>query len=79
MIMITAIQTTNIDFWSWRLNMLEYKLYENRSGFSNTHRKNKEIVSEEHAALKSQIEAMSYKIVSLISELKNAGVPYIAE
>jgi hypothetical protein len=64
---------------SERLNMLEYKLYENRSGVSNTHRRNKEIVEEEHSALKTQIEAMRSKIDVLISELKKAGVPYIAE
>jgi hypothetical protein len=64
---------------SERLNMLEYKLYENRSGVSNTHRRNKEIVAEEHTALKTQIEAMRSKIDVLISELKKAGVPYIAE
>jgi uncharacterized coiled-coil protein SlyX len=64
---------------SERLNMLEYKLYENRSGVSNTHRRNKEIVAEEHSALKTQIDSMKSKIDALISELKKAGVPYIAE
>jgi hypothetical protein len=59
--------------------MLEYKLYENRSGVSNTHRRNKEIVAEEHAALKTQIDSMKSRIDLLIIELKNAGVPYIAE
>jgi hypothetical protein len=59
--------------------MLEYKLYENRSGVSNTHRRNKEIVSEEHTVLKTQVDEMKVKIDSLLSELKKAGVPYIAE
>ena len=62
-----------------RLSMLEYKLYENRSGVSNTHKRNKEIVSEEHELLKKKVEGILIRIAAIKNTLKQAGVPYISE
>ena len=62
-----------------RLSMLEYKLYENRSGVSNTHKRNKEIVSEEHELLKNKVEGILIRIATIKNTLKQAGVPYISE
>ena len=62
-----------------RLSMLEYKLYENRSGVSNTHKRNKEIVTEEHDQLKKRVEGILSRIATVKSALQQAGVPYISE
>jgi photosystem II stability/assembly factor-like uncharacterized protein len=62
-----------------RLSMLEYKLYENRSGVSNTHKRNKEIVTEEHDQLKQLVEGILIRIATVKSALQQAGVPYISE
>jgi photosystem II stability/assembly factor-like uncharacterized protein len=64
---------------SERLNMLEYKLYENRSGVSNTHKRNKEIVTEEHDQLKQRVEGILSRIATVKNALQQAGVPYISE
>jgi len=64
---------------SERFNMLEYKLYENRSGVSNTHRRNKEIVEKEWISLNQKIENIDTKIALLKENLKKAGLPFISE
>jgi septal ring factor EnvC (AmiA/AmiB activator) len=64
---------------SERFNMLEYKLYENRSGVSNTHRRNKEIVEKEWISLNQKIENIETKIALLKENLKKAGLPFISE
>jgi hypothetical protein len=64
---------------SERLNMLEYKLYENRSGVSNTHRNNKVIVEQEWQILNQKIESIQVRISSLKENLHKAGLPYISE
>ena len=59
-----------------RLNMVEYQLYENTAGVSNTHKANKAIAEEEYAALRVKLNDMIQRMEALEAKLATVPIPY---
>jgi hypothetical protein len=59
-----------------RLNMVEYQLYENTTGVSNTHKANKAIAEEEYAALRVKLNDMIQRMEALEAKLATVPIPY---
>jgi hypothetical protein len=59
-----------------RLNIVEYQLYENTAGVSNTHKANKAIAEEEYAALRVKLNDMIQRMEALEAKLATVPIPY---
>jgi photosystem II stability/assembly factor-like uncharacterized protein len=59
-----------------RLGMVEYQLYENTAGVSNTHRANKAIAEEQYNALSISLGVISNRMKALQEKLNSVPIPY---
>ena len=59
-----------------RMGMVEYQLYENTAGVSNTHRANKEIAEEQYNALSISLGVISNRMKALQEKLNSVPIPY---
>ena len=59
-----------------RMGMVEYQLYENTAGVSNTHRANKAIAEEQYNALSISLGVISNRMKSLQEKLNSVPIPY---
>ena len=59
-----------------RLGMVEYQLYDNTAGVSNTHKANKAIVDAEYAELRVKLDEVIKRIQVLQTKLDAAAIPY---
>ncbi len=59
-----------------RMGMVEYQLYENTAGVSNTHRANKAIAEEQYNALSISLGVISNRMMSLQEKLNTVPIPY---
>jgi hypothetical protein len=59
-----------------RLNMVEYQLYENTAGVSNTHKANKEIAEEEYQLFRKKLNEVIQRMEVLEGKLATVGIPY---
>jgi hypothetical protein len=61
---------------SYRLGILEYQLFDNTTGVSNTHRLNKEIVEEQYNTFRTRLNELIKRLEALQTKLDAANVPY---
>ena len=59
-----------------RMGMVEYQLYENTAGVSNTHRANKAIAEEQYNALSISLGVISNRMKALQEKLNTVPIPY---
>ena len=59
-----------------RMGMVEYQLYENTAGVSNTHRANKAIAEEQYNALSISLGVISNRMKALQEKLSTVPIPY---
>ena len=59
-----------------RMGMVEYQLYENTAGVSNTHRANKAIAEEQYNALSISLGVISNRMMALQEKLNTVPIPY---
>ena len=59
-----------------RMGMVEYQLYENTAGVSNTHRANKAIAEEQFNALSISLGVISIRMKALQEKLSTVPIPY---
>jgi photosystem II stability/assembly factor-like uncharacterized protein len=59
-----------------RMGMVEYQLYENTAGVSNTHRANKVIAEEQYNALSISLGVISNRMKALQEKLSTVPIPY---
>jgi photosystem II stability/assembly factor-like uncharacterized protein len=59
-----------------RMGMVEYQLYENTAGVSNTHRANKAIAEEQYIALSISLGVISNRMKALQEKLSTVPIPY---
>jgi hypothetical protein len=59
-----------------RLGMVEYQLYDNTAGVSNTHKANKAIVDAEYAELRVKLDEVIKRVQVLQTKLDAAAIPY---
>jgi photosystem II stability/assembly factor-like uncharacterized protein len=59
-----------------RMGMVEYQLYENTAGVSNTHRANKAIAEEQYNALSISLGVISNRMEALQEKLNTVPIPY---
>ena len=59
-----------------RMGMVEYQLYENTAGVSNTHRANKAIAEEQYNALSISLGVISNRMKALQEKLNSVPIPY---
>lgn len=59
-----------------RMNLLEYRIYDNSSGVSKTMRSHQQIIEEELASLRVKMDEMVKIITGIEAQLEKAGVPY---
>ena len=59
-----------------RMGMVEYQLYENTAGVSNTHRANKAIAEEQYNALSISLGVISNRMMALQEKLNSVPIPY---
>jgi photosystem II stability/assembly factor-like uncharacterized protein len=59
-----------------RMGMVEYQLYENTAGVSNTHRANKAIAEEQYNALSISLGVISIRMKALQEKLNSVPIPY---
>jgi ABC-type polar amino acid transport system ATPase subunit len=59
-----------------RLGMVEYQLYDNTAGVSNTHKANKAIVEAEYAELRGKLDEVIKRVQVLQSKLDAVAIPY---
>jgi hypothetical protein len=59
-----------------RLGMVEYQLYENTAGVSNTHKANKTIVEGEYAELRLKLDEVIKRVQVLQAKLDAVPIPY---
>ena len=62
---------------SERLGMVEYQLYDNTSGVTNTHRANKLIVEEEFKNVRLELSQVYEIAESIELKLQNLNIPYL--
>jgi photosystem II stability/assembly factor-like uncharacterized protein len=60
-----------------RLGITEYQLFSNTTGVTNTQKTNLKIATEEHAEVRSKVNAIILEIAKIEKDLQNIGVPYI--
>ena len=58
------------------MGMVEYQLYENTAGVSNTHRANKAIAEEQYNALSISLGVISNRMMALQEKLNSVPIPY---
>jgi hypothetical protein len=56
--------------------MVEYQLYENTAGVSNTHRANKAIAEEEYQLFRKKLNEVIQRMEVLEGKLATVGIPY---
>lgn len=61
---------------SSRLGMVEYQLFDNTSGVSNSHRTNKAIAEEEYLAFRQKLDEIIKRIEVLQTKLDAVPIPY---
>ena len=59
-----------------RLGMVEYQLYDNTAGVSNTHKANKAIVEAEYVELRQKLDDVVKRVQVLQSKLDGVPIPY---
>jgi len=59
-----------------RMGMVEYQLYENTAGVSNTHRANKAIAEDQYNALSISLGVISIRMKALQEKLNSVPIPY---
>jgi hypothetical protein len=59
-----------------RLGMVEYQLYDNTAGVSNTHKANKTIVEAEYAELRVKLDEVIKRVQVLQTKLDAVAIPY---
>jgi hypothetical protein len=59
-----------------RLGMVEYQLYDNTAGVSNTHKANKSIVEAEYTELRSKLDEVIKRVQVLQAKLDSVPIPY---
>jgi hypothetical protein len=59
-----------------RLGMVEYQLYDNTAGVSNTHKANKTIVEAEYAELRVKLDEVIKRVQVLQAKLDAVAIPY---
>jgi ABC-type polar amino acid transport system ATPase subunit len=59
-----------------RLGMVEYQLYDNTAGVSNTHKANKSIVEAEYNELRAKLDEVIKRVEVLQKKLEMVPIPY---
>ena len=59
-----------------RLSMVEYQLYDNTTGVSNTHKANKAIAEEEYQLFRTKLNELIQRMELLEGKLAAVGIPY---
>jgi hypothetical protein len=59
-----------------RLGMVEYQLYDNTAGVSNTHKANKTIVEAEYVELRLKLDEVIKRVQVLQTKLDAVAIPY---
>ena len=56
--------------------MVEYQLYDNTTGVSNTHKANKAIAEEEYQLFRTKLNELIQRMELLEGKLAAVGIPY---
>ena len=62
-----------------RFGMLQYKVYANTSGITNTHKKDFELCSRQFEKMRDNTREIEKRILSIQKEMEEAGMPHMLD